>query len=110
MNKSTKRERTVGNVIYSVTPRGGIKSNKPSVVEMSIDHRFALQVADLFEDLKAGEDPSGDLLRLELHAVYVGDDEQSEEIEQKIIDIDDSLKEVTEENEKDGQDEKETTV
>lgn len=65
-----ERKEILKSVIYSVTPRGSIKTNKPSTVEMTVDHRFANKADELYQDLKEGIEPQGKLIRLELVAVY----------------------------------------
>lgn len=60
----------VSKEIDTVVPRGGIKTKKPSVISMAIEHRFASRAYDLFEDRKAGTEKKTGLIALELVAVY----------------------------------------
>ena len=64
------REEIVSKQIEQVVPRGGIKTKKPSVVTMAIEHRFASRAYDLFEDRKAGTEAETGLIGLKLVAVY----------------------------------------
>jgi hypothetical protein len=71
----TERKEVLKSVIYSVTPRGSIKTNKPSTVEMTVDHRFANKADELYQDIKEGLEPQGKLVRLELVAVWEEDEQ-----------------------------------
>jgi len=74
--------------LESVVYRGGISTRKPSVVTFAVDHKFAVDVSQLFEDAKAGVEREEGLVALKLVAVYRWPEENLEEpkIEQKITD------------------------
>lgn len=94
------REETVGTVIYSVTPRGSMKTSKPSVVEMAVPHRFANRADELCQDIKANEPPETGLVALHLVAVY--EDGRDDEVIELKPDLDEDNREMgqTDEGEK----------
>lgn len=68
------------NKIEAINYRGGHSTRKPSTVTMAVTHKFALEVAELLEDyLKKGETPEKGLIKLELLARYVEDENSNEE-------------------------------
>ncbi len=75
-----KVEKIVSQQIEAVVPRGGIKTKKPSVVTMAIEHRFASNAYDLFEDRKSGTESETGLVALKLVAVYEDGEPEPEDV------------------------------
>ncbi len=54
----------------SVEYNGGKRTRRPSIVTMAVDHRFAVEVSELNEDLKNGNERTEGLIGVKLVAVY----------------------------------------
>ena len=96
MNKSTK--------IVGVDCKIGRKSRTGSTVTMSIDDEHVIDCVDYYKAIDQGKEPSKKIKSIELVLIYEEDLNAQTiegEIEETIINIDDSLTDVNEEeNEK----------
>jgi hypothetical protein len=82
----------------SVEYNGGKRTRRPSIVTMAVDHRFAVEVSELNEDIKNGGERTEGLVGVKLVAVYA---EPGESVHEKHVELhrepgqEDLIKEVT---------------
>ncbi len=71
-----KNKTLISSQIEEVKSNGSIRTKKPSIVSVAINHRFAIEAQGLFLDIKSGIEREHGLVRLELYAVYEGGEEE----------------------------------